>query len=53
MNFPLVSLDSISFCHVIILFTVNVDEWLQSASADNGDFEDIADDQGIFNFNFL
>jgi len=24
---------------------INVDEWLQSASADNGDFEDIADDQ--------
>ena len=28
------------------LFAVNVDEWLQSASADNGDCEDIADDQG-------
>ena len=38
---------------MIFLITVNVDEWLQSASADNGDFEDIADDQGSLNVNWL
>ena len=50
----LASLDTKSFTVSLSnLFAVNVDEWLQSASAENGDCEDIADDQGSFSFILL